>query len=151
MAIVGRQVQPMEDTRLFLEGLIMHTKVLSLLTGASLLAFVGAASAGEAVTLSDAQLDTVTAAGGVRYNSDIRFDKRIDVRQFVDVYGTIDPRSRVYGNIATGDATADASGPNSFTSTFTDAQAQYRWGSSSISQSVASTNGGPYRPCWTCY
>jgi hypothetical protein len=41
----------------------MTTAICSALAGAALLAFAGAASAGEPVTLSDVQMDGVTASG----------------------------------------------------------------------------------------
>ena len=102
----------------------MTTKLLPLIAGAALVAGVGAANAGEPMTLSDVQMDNVTAGGSFFFD------------QFK--FATYDVASFVFGNSATAqaDALAFGSHTHSQTHTFTVADT-FSSGSQSISISLA--------------
>lgn len=117
----------------------MSSRILSLLAGVSLLALAGAASADEPVTLSDAQMDGVSAGGGVQFGSvvvsDLDIDKAIDVLIVRNVNGTI----TISGNLASAEASASAFGNNTFVATEAFAQTT-EWSSEAFSSAVAATD-----------
>jgi hypothetical protein len=83
----------------------MTTKLLPLFAGAALLAGVGAANAGEPITLTDAQMDDVTAGGSF---------------EFVQVkFAIFSVASFVSGNSATAQADAVAIGNDTHSQTHT--------------------------------
>ncbi|MEL6767664.1 MAG: hypothetical protein AAFP17_10825 [Pseudomonadota bacterium] len=83
------------------------TRILATaLLGSALIA--GAAQAEDAFVLGDAQLDNVTAAGTVVFNTDV--DKTVDISKFVTVF--VDKQVftdvSLTGSLATAEASADA-------------------------------------------
>jgi hypothetical protein len=83
----------------------MTAKLLPLFAGAALLAGVGTTSAGEPITLTEAQLDNVTAGGSFDFVQ----------TKFVDLFSA----SFVFGNSATAQADAVAFGSNTHSQTHT--------------------------------
>jgi hypothetical protein len=83
----------------------MTTKLLPLFAGAALLAGVGAANAGEPMTLTDAQMDDVTAGGSFEF---VQFK-----------FAFFDVESFVFGNSATAQADAAAFGFDTHSQTHT--------------------------------
>ena len=121
------------------------SKMLSLLAGASLLALSSVASADEPAVLSDAALDSVTAAGMVDFNTNvIKFvdiDKTVDLTVDKDVEAFVD----IDGRLATAEASADALGFDALAETDTFAQVDDT-GAFAFSESLAAVdnifNGG---------
>lgn len=103
------------------------TRMLSLIAGASLLALAGTANAGP-VTMTDAQLDGVSAGWGLTHYQNIFIANNV----YSNTHG-------VSGNSAVAEAGAEAYGNNSFSKTQTGTLTNsYFSGSSSFSSS--STN-----------
>ena len=121
------------------------SKMLSLLAGASLLALSSVASADEPVVLSDAVLDSVTAAGVVDFNTNVI--KNVDIFKVVtlDVDKDVDADVDIDGRLATAEASADALGFDALAETDTFAQVDST-GAFAFSESLAATddvfNGG---------
>ena len=116
--------------------MIANTKTLVI--GASLLLSGGIANADDPMVLTIDQMDSVTAGGGVRFQSfrDDRFQVNRQIREdkfaqyFVDTF--------VRNNSAAADATADALGRDTDAQTFTYAQTTHR-SSEAASTSIALT------------
>jgi len=117
----------------------MNAKTLSLLTGASLLVLSGAALADEPMTLSAAQLDGVSAAGGVNFDSNVDKDVDIDVDVTVDIDKDVDVDIDVDDNSAFAEASADAFGENTLAETEAFAQTT-DWSSEAFSSAIAVTD-----------
>jgi hypothetical protein len=83
----------------------MSTKLLPIVAGAALVAGMGAANAGEAMTLTDAQMDGVTAGGSFFFEQD----------KFANFFVV----SFVFGNSATAQADAVAFGFDTHSQTHT--------------------------------
>ena len=121
------------------------SKMLSLLAGASLLALSSVASADEPVVLSDAMLDSVTAAGAVNFNTNVI--KNVEITKFVnlDVDKDVDAFVDIDGRLATAEASADALGLDALAETDTFAQVD-ETGAFAFSESLAAVdnifNGG---------
>ena len=115
------------------------SKMLSLLAGASLLALSSVASADEPVVLSDAVLDSVTAAGAVNFDTNVV--KNINLFKMVelDVDKDVDAFVDIDGRLATAEASADALGIDTLAETDTFAQVDST-GSFAYSQSLAATD-----------
>ena len=118
-------------------------KTLSLLAGASLLALSTAAAAEEPVVLSEAALDSVTAAGVVEFNTDIFKNVDITKTVFLEVDKDVDAVVFIDGRLATAEASADALGEDALAETDTFAQVDDT-GAFAFSESLAATddNGG---------
>lgn len=76
-------------------------KLLSVIAGVSMISLVGSASAGDIITLGESQMEAVTAAGGVSYNShgfDFYGNKIVleNIKKNLDVY------VKIKGNYAQG-------------------------------------------------
>ena len=114
------------------------SKMLSLLAGASLLALSSAASADEPAVLSDAALDSVTAAGMVDFNTNVI--KFVDIDKTVDltVVKNVDADVDIDGRLATAEASADALGFDALAETDTFAQVD-EFGAFAFSESLAAT------------
>ena len=96
---------------------------LTSLVAASLFAFGGTVNADQPMTLTEPQLDTVTAAGGVNFESNVLFN--FDLNQAANVNALVNYTTvlELDGETAVADATADAYGFNgTFALTFTEAQ-----------------------------
>jgi len=96
---------------------------LSTLTAASLLALAGASQAGEPTVLGSAQLDTVTAAGQVNFETNVL--KTVDINKLVNLLVNKDVQSfvNIDDALATAEASADGVGfPNVLAETDTFAQ-----------------------------
>jgi hypothetical protein len=100
----------------------MSAKFLGVVTGAALLASIGAANAGQRLTLTDAQMDAVTAgARDLNFSKDISSTSVNDVNFFgtsdvLDRFvkkATIDVSSHVRGNSASLLFDNEATGKNS--------------------------------------
>lgn len=103
------------------------TRMLSLVAGASLLALAGTANAGP-VTMTEAQLDGVTAGWGLTHYQNIYIGNYVESNV-----------SHISGNGAVAEGTAEAWGNNTFTKSLTGTLTNsYFSGSSSFSSS--STN-----------
>ena len=115
------------------------SRMLSLLAGASLLALSSVASADEPVVLSDAVLDSVTAAGAVNFNTNIF--KTVEINKFVnlEVDKDVDAFVNVDGRLATAEASADALGFDALAETDTFAQVD-ETGAFAFSESLAATD-----------
>lgn len=116
---------------------------LALITGAALLASVGAAQA-ESMVLNEEQLDQVSAGGFVYFTTDVYKDVDIKVNEYIDIYKDVDAHVHIKGNLATAQASADAIGYNTLSETSTFAQAVEGYLSQSYSESIAGTDGGYY-------
>ncbi len=105
------------------------------------LGFAGAAAADEPFRLGDAELDRVTAAGVVDFDTNVvklvDIDVNVDLLIDKDVTSTVD----ILGNLATAEASADAFGLNTLSETETFAQAVEFTLSQSFSQSTAAAGG----------
>ena len=112
------------------------TKMLTLLAGASLLALASAASADEPVVLSDAALDSVTAAGMVDFDTNIFKDVQITKPVNLDVNKDVDAFVDIDGRLATAEASADALGLDALAETDTFAQVD-ELGAYAFSESLA--------------
>jgi hypothetical protein len=117
----------------------MNSKVLSLLAGVSLLAFAGAASAGDPLTLTGAQLDQVSAGGVVNFDTTVDKDVTIDKDVNIDIDKTVDVAVSIVGNLAEAEASADCFGNNCLAETATFAQTT-EWSSEAFSESTAATH-----------
>jgi hypothetical protein len=117
----------------------MNSKILSLLAGASLIAFAGAASAEEPVTLSAVQMDAISAGGGVDFDSNVDKDVDIDVDVDVDIDKDVTVDIDVTDNSAFAEASADAFGENTLAETEAFAQTT-DWSSEAFSSAIAVTD-----------
>lgn len=117
----------------------MSSKIMPMLVGASLLALAGAAGADEPVTLSAAQLDGVSAGGGVNFNVAIDKSVYIDRNFDLNVDKNVSVTVVISGNLATAEASADAFGDNTLAETIAFAQTT-EWSSEAFSSAVAATN-----------
>ncbi len=118
----------------------MSKTMLSLLAGVSFVALTGAAGAVEPIKLTDNQMDKVTAAGFVDFDTDIDVNVDIDKDVDINVDADVDADVDVDGHLAVAEASADAFG--SFgTLSITDAFAQTTSNSSeSFSFALAATD-----------
>jgi len=100
----------------------MSAKFLGVVTGAALLASIGAANAGQRLTLTDAQMDAVTAgANDLNFSKDItstvsnnvNFDANSQVLDLFIKKASIDVFSHVKGNSASLAFDNEALGKNS--------------------------------------
>jgi hypothetical protein len=84
----------------------------SLMAGVSLLAFASVATAGEPVTLTDTQMDGVTAGLGVTFNSEVNLTKTIN--KTITLFKTVDILQAVNltGVVADAEAVGDVRFPN---------------------------------------
>lgn len=124
-------------------------KLLSVIAGVSMISLVGSASAGDIITLGESQMEAVTAAGGVSYNShgfDFYGNKIVleNIKKNLDVY------VKIKGNYAQGYATANAFGKNTDAQSWSDAQAYEGYGSSSVSHSIAAAAPSYNMSCHVC-
>lgn len=97
-----------------------------LLAGVSMLAIAGAAQAGEPITLGDAQMDNVTAAGMFAYQADFNavVTKQKDVQ--INIVKNVQTTVQLEDGLAEAEAFADAVGFAALAETLTAAQAIYR-------------------------
>jgi len=116
------------------------TKSLPLLTGAALLAGVTAAGAAEPLKLTDAQMDGVTAAGGVSFYSTIFKSDDIHIKETVDVDKVLLTVSVVVGNSALAQGTADAFGKHTNAEAFSFTQTT-PWSSEAAALSISQSDG----------
>ena len=100
-----------------------------------------AAMAGDAFTLSERQLDNVTAAGNVNFNTQVQKNVNITKTVNLNVVKNVNSSVSVSGNLATAEASADSVGfTNNLAETDTFAQVQ-PGGAFSFSESLAAGNG----------
>ena len=115
------------------------TKTLAVLAGAGLLALASVASADEPIVLSETDLDRVTAAGTVEFNTNvmkfIELNKDVELTVLKTVFADVD----IEGRLATAEASADALGIDTLAETDTFAQVD-ETGSFAYSQSLAATD-----------
>lgn len=118
----------------------MIAYIKTLVIGATFLLGSGFAIADEPMVLTIGQMDTVTAGGGVHFNSNrndrFNVDRWIDEHKTARYYVT----THVINNSAAADATADAYGNNTDAQTFTYAQTT-NFSSEAASLSIALTGG----------
>jgi len=120
-------------------------KSFALIGAAVLTLAVGAVNAQEGPTvLTGAQMDNISAAGGVNFRTNIYRNFRSD--QYVsNVHENVTlSAAYIIGNVALADAEADAFGRDTFTQTFTGAQVNQGYSSESYSKSVSATNGSSF-------
>jgi hypothetical protein len=98
------------------------SKMLSLIAGISVLALAGTASAGGPISLTNAQMNVVTAGGkslefekqiDSQSNNQVDFQANRDIQDSYKKYATIKVNSHVKGNSATLDFDNEAVGRNS--------------------------------------
>jgi len=117
----------------------MTKKMLGLMAGALLVAGFGAAHAGEPLRLSEAQMDGVTASGGVSFYSTIFKSDDIHIKETVDVYKQLVTVSVVVGNSALAQGTADAYGYNTNAEAFSFTQTT-PWSSEAAALSISQSD-----------
>jgi hypothetical protein len=127
----------------------MSAKFLGVVTGAALLASIGAANAGQRLTLTDAQMDAVTAgANDFNFTKDItstssnnvNFTGKSNITDAFTKKANIDVRSHVTGNSASLLFDNEAVGKNSNVQGAFSQLATARQGSSQSGLFVAAAN-----------
>jgi len=96
--------------------MISNTKTL---IGAALLLSGSIAIADDPMVLSSSQMDSVTAGGGVHFNSNRNDRFNVDRNIYESKYADYHVSTHVTNNSAAADATADAFGRNTDAQTFT--------------------------------
>jgi hypothetical protein len=115
--------------------------VLSTVATVASLVCSSAATAGEAFTLTSYQLDKVTAAGTVNFNTQVTKNVTITKNVNLTVNKNVTSTVNVTGNLATAEASADSVGfANNLAETDTFAQVQ-PGGAFSFSESLAAGTG----------
>ena len=116
-------------------------RILPFVAGVSLLALSAVANADEPVVLSEAALDTVTAAGMVDFDTNIF--KFVEITKVVtlDVMKDVDADVDIEGRLATAEASADALGQDALAETDTFAQVDDT-GAFAFSESLAAVDNG---------
>ncbi len=123
-------------------------KMTSYILGAALASASLFVSAQEPMTLTDQQMDGISA-GGLWTTNGVFFAGGELIKSIKR--GRYDVRAHVRGNIATADASADASGLNTDSETWTATSVVQGLGSASVSKSVSLTNGAHYYFCHICF
>jgi hypothetical protein len=118
----------------------MRKTLLGALLCAPLFTFSGVAAADEPIVLGDAQLDGVTAAGFVFFETFINKDVLINTVVNVDINKDVNSFVDITGNLATAEASADAIGFDTLSETESFAQVISGEFSQSFSSSVAATD-----------
>jgi hypothetical protein len=134
------------------------SKVLSLIAGVSALALAGTANAGGPVSLTNAQMDVVTA-GGSSSNSlanlsststnNVNFTGKSNITDYFNKYANIDVKSRVIGNSASLGFDNEAVGKNSNVQGTFSQETVAGQGSSQSGLFVSAANGRVSTPMYT--
>lgn len=138
------------QTKTQLKGSTMPTETKSrraavLSTVATVTALVcSSAATADQFTLSERQLDKVTAAGEVNFNTQVVKTVNLNKTVNLTVNKNVTATATVTGNLATAEASADSAGfLNNLAETDTFAQVQFGAGAFSFSESLAAGNGTP--------
>lgn len=132
-------------------------KTLSLIAGVSVLALAGTASAGGPVSLTNAQMNVVTAGAATRSldftkninstsNNNVNFSGYSDIQHNYMKQAYIDVYSKVKGNSATLDFDNEALGKNSNVQGTLSQISIAGQGSSQTGSFVSAANGRSYTP-----
>jgi len=131
-------------------------KMLSLIAGISVLALAGAASAGEPVSLTNAQMDVVTAGGSKSFDftknlnstatNNVNFTGKSNVTDNFTKKANIDVKSHVIGNSASMLFDNEAVGKNTNVQGNFSQESVAGQGSSQTGLFVSAANGRTYTP-----
>jgi hypothetical protein len=136
------------------------SKMLSLIAGVSALALAGTASAGGPVSLTNAQMDVVTAGSSSKSfdftkdlsstsNNNVNFSADRNISDYYKKYANINVKSYVKGNSATMDFDNEAVGKNSNVQGTLSQITVAGQGSSQTGSFVSAANGRVYTPMYT--
>jgi ABC-type glycerol-3-phosphate transport system substrate-binding protein len=136
------------------------SKMLSLIAGVSALALAGAASAGGPVSLTNTQMDVVTAGSSSTSldltknlsstsTNNVNFTGKSNITDYFNKYANINVKSRVIGNSASLAFDNEAIGKNSNVQGSFSQGTVAGTGSSQSGLFVSAANGRVYTPMYT--